>query len=86
MRKFNVNLDVKVKLTNWGREVYEAYHLKEYGLSTKFPFVPRLEDENGYSTWQLWHLMNVFGQHIGLGMPHPFELEILLDICEPTND
>jgi hypothetical protein len=69
-REFNINSNVKVKLTDTGRRI-----LHEKGRS-------RIqEDAEGYSTWQLWGLMNTFGEHIRIGCEPPFETTIRL-----TND
>lgn len=70
---FNVNENVRVRLTNYGVEVYNAYHLKlavtinsYYGNSKYFP--PALEvDQDGYSYFQLHELMKVFGPTLQIG-------------------
>lgn len=38
-----------------------------------------IEDENGWSEWQLWELMEKLGNfnHIGMGGPIETEIEIL---------
>lgn len=38
--------------------------------------VYELEDENGFSQWQMWRLFETFGEHIFLGCEPPFETEI----------
>lgn len=62
--KFNINNIVRVKLTDIGKRIISG---KKY--------MPA-EDERGWSEWQMWDLMNVFGEHIYLGMSLPFEAEI----------
>lgn len=64
--KFNINYYVKVKLTDFGKSIY----CKEY---KRFPE----EDSDGWSTFQLWVLMKIFGKHLEMGFSeHPFETEI----------
>lgn len=60
--KINLNDKVRVKLTDHGRAVCQ----KHWGEPPK-------EDADGWSTWQLWVLMQEFGQHMYLGCPSPFE-------------
>ena len=69
---FNINDDVRVKLTDKGREVLRKEQLHDYlGL---------VEDEEGWSTWQFWVLMSYFAHHIGMGFENVFEMNI--DIIE----
>lgn len=80
--KFNINDTIKIKLNEKGKQILQ----KEYGeLNAKLPagckwkFELPKEDENGYSSWQLWSVMGRFGPHIYLGCEVPFDAEILLD-------
>jgi len=75
MRKFNINRNVKVKLTKVGRAVYNEYY-------TNSPVTPPkiVEDAEGYSEWQMWELMQIFGSHVGMGIEAPFELNVLIDV------
>jgi len=75
--KFNINDSVKVKLNDRGREILKQQH------DLLFKDIPRYreftlpqEDEQGWSTWQLWRLMETFGPHISIGFEVPFETEI----------
>lgn len=70
--KFNVNDYVRVKLTNHGRSVLRQQRealLKPYGLPVRLPE----EDAAGWSTWQLWSLMQELGHTCGNGAPLTFE-------------
>ena len=81
MIKFNINHDVMVKLTDYGREVLKQNHDKIYAdLGNPQPYVPIKEDENGMSKWQLWVLMNEFGHVLYNGNKMPFESTIYLEI------
>lgn len=69
--KFNINDYVKVKLTEHGKKI-----LKEKDINNSV-------DENGYTKFQLWDIMNIFGEYCILGCDVPFETEII--IPEDTN-
>jgi len=76
--EFNINNYVYVKLTDHGYEVYNKYYKKipkEYNIS-----IPEIEkDENGFSKWQLWQLMLIFGSSCGNGFTNPFETTIYFE-------
>ena len=66
--RINLNERIKVKLTDWGKEIY--YH--QYDKINQFagreickPMFPK-EDENGYTEFQLWFFMELYGEHIGM--------------------
>ena len=65
MVSFNINDYVCVRLTDEGRKILTQQHRH----------VPA-EDSDGYSKWQLWELMSVFGQHLYNGCIVPFEMTI----------
>ena len=67
---FNINHYVKVKLTGAGkaelRRQYEEF--RSQNPKVKLPrFELPKEDEEGWSKWQLWNLMNTFGHMLFLG-------------------
>lgn len=64
--KFNVNNYVKVKLTKRGKEIME-----EEGVMSK----PK-PDAEGFSKFQMWELMQIFGNYVYNGCEIPFEMEI----------
>lgn len=78
--RLNLNCSVKVKLTDLGKDIY--YHRFDdfnyrYGkqLTPSFP----KEDENGYSTFQLWHFMQLYGSYMSATKPNvilPLEIEM----------
>lgn len=53
MQKINLNQKIKVKITKKGRE-YLKYHDFYYNY-------PITVDEDGFSEFQLWELMGIFG-------------------------
>ena len=71
MKKLNWNDVVKVKLTDWGKEIY--YHQFDdlialnpkarNWLKLSFPKV----DVNGFTEFQLWAFMGLYGRYIGMG-------------------
>ncbi len=63
--KFNLNHYVKVKLTDRGKTL----------LIANDHSVPEA-DADGWTKWQLWHLMQCFGEHMYNGCRIPFETEI----------
>lgn len=69
----NVNQFVEVRLTDLGRTVHENYHNDAFRkVLDRFPYEGVEEDEDGWSRWQLWELMAIFGPHFGLGQAVPF--------------
>jgi hypothetical protein len=75
--KININTSVRVKLTDEGRRIHRAQHDKLYAFVPN-PYTYRAppEDSDGWSTWQLWVLMNTFGPKLHNGCKMPFETEI----------
>ena len=68
--KINLNDRIKVKLTPLGAEIY--YHqyddiYKDYPKMKKHlqSSLPKV-DENGYTEFQLWHFVELYGEHIGM--------------------
>lgn len=78
----NLNEWVKAKLTDLGKEIY--YHQydelnKTYGREMLKPRFPK-EDENGYTRFQLWKFIQLYGSHIGMGAPNVIDpLEIVYE-------
>jgi hypothetical protein len=75
---FNLNHSVQVKLNDRGIAILRKRHDE---LAKRAPSLSPFEvkvDEFGYTKFQLWHLMQVFGEHISMGMTSPFETEILI--------
>lgn len=80
--RINLNEPIKVKLTDWGKEIY--YHQYDrinqiYGREICKPSFPK-EDENGYAEFQLWCFMELYGTHIGMTLPNVIEpIEIVYE-------
>ena len=83
--RLNLNDNIKVKLTEHGKDIY--YH--QYDRTNAFlgrelckPSYPKV-DEDGYTTFQLWCFMELYGVHMGMTLPNVIEpLDIVFD--EPT--
>lgn len=77
----NVNKNVRVKLTDRGREIHRQNFDKFLALCPGFPYAYRQpeEDADGWSNWHIWELMSEFGNQMHMGMPLPFETTIELD-------
>lgn len=73
--EFNMNQYVRVRLTEYGRSLHRQDYdefVRRFG-KPPFKYKPPVEDADGWSEWQLWQLMNIFGQHVQMGFRVPFE-------------
>lgn len=72
MKQLNLNTIVRVKLTDYGKDIF--YHrydkLNEHiisgggkGITPRYPDV----DEKGFSKFQLWDFMSLYGDYFLLG-------------------
>lgn len=80
--KFNVNQQVKVKLTEKGIKILKEKHdsLNEHIISRGGTPLGEFElrlDEDGYYRTQLWCLMHDFGKHMFIGTDNPFETDMI---------
>ena len=66
--KINLNDKVRVKLNEHGKHVH-AQNCVALGAKIS----PRKADSDGWTTWQLWELMEEFGPYIHMGITSPFE-------------
>lgn len=74
---FNVNAYVRVKLTDRGRELHRQQYdeLKATCPRLNLKYRPVIEDEEGWSEWQMHAVMWRFGKYM-IGSPLPFEPDI----------
>lgn len=68
---FNANNMVRVKLTKYGMDILKKKNGKH--------FLPK-PDKDGWTRWQLWHLMSELGSYCGLGLEQPFSMDIDIEI------
>lgn len=69
--KININDSVRVKLLPAGIAI-----LKKSDQGWRLTHGINKPTPDGWSRWQLWDLMSVFGPHIHMGFEVPFETEI----------
>ena len=75
MIKINLNETIKVKLTPLGAEIYYKQFdelNKQYEREICKPQMPRI-DKDGYTEFQLWHFIELYGKHIGVCKPNVIE-------------
>ena len=75
IQKINLNETIKVKLTPYGAEIYYKQFdelNKQRGREICKPHMPRI-DKDGYTEFQLWHFIELYGQHIGMCKPNVIE-------------
>ena len=78
--RINLNEPIKVKLTDWGKEIYYHQYDRTNQIAGREICKPRFpkEDENGYTEFQLWYFMELYGKHMGMTLPNIIEpLEIV---------
>lgn len=74
-QKINLNETIKVKLTPLGAEIYYKQFddvNKQRGREICKPQMPRI-DKDGYTEFQLWHFIELYGKHIGACKPNVIE-------------
>lgn len=76
----NFNDTIKVKLTDRGKDIY--YHqlddLIEMGVKLT-PKMPKV-DADGYTEFQLWTFIQLYGQYIGMALPNVIEpIDIVIE-------
>lgn len=75
IQKINLNEKIKVKLTPYGTEIYYKQFdelNKQYEREICKPHMPQI-DKDGYTEFQLWHFIELYGQHIGMCKPNVIE-------------
>lgn len=74
--RINLNEKVKFKLSEHGKEIYR-HRYDGYGF--EYDREPELDD-NGYMEMQLWTFMQIFGEHMIMGMSEVVQpLEIIYE-------
>lgn len=81
-KTININDYVKVQLTDRGRNIHRRHweNLHEQMPSAFDKYTPPKEDMEGWSMWQAWELMRMFGPHLGNGVPVPFNTTIRVEV------
>ena len=82
MKVINLNDIVSVKLTDYGLEILKKAHedfMKQYSNVRIGEFEKPKTDKDGYTSFQLYELMNIFGPYLSAGTQElPFETDILI--------
>lgn len=74
MKKINLNSTVKVKLNDRGKDIYYLRFddlnrfIKSRGAKPLDPRYP-VVDEEGFSTFQLWDFIHIYGAYMTPGAP-----------------
>lgn len=78
--EFNLNYKVRVRLTDHGRKLHREDHERFWmsvdRLDMARDYHPPVEDADGWSEFQLWVLMNTFGQFMGMALPPVMNMTI----------
>lgn len=78
---FNMNDLVLVKLTPFGREMLKKDHDELWNSNnTAYKYQPVIEDEEGWSKWQMWVLMSFLGKYFAIGCDLPFEMDVKIEL------
>lgn len=83
IQKINLNDTIKVKLTPLGAEIYYKQFdklNKQHEKEICKPHMPQI-DKDGYTEFQLWHFIELYGEHIGMCKPNVIDpIEII--VCD----
>ena len=71
-RKVNLNDEIKVKLTDFGKQIYYKY-------CEDFPTKLKI-DSKGYTKFQIWVFMHIFGEYLYNGCVAPCETDVQIQI------
>lgn len=80
--RINLNEPIEVKLTDWGKKIYYHQYDRINQIAGREICKPRFpkEDENGYTKFQLWYFMELYGEYMGMTMPNVINpLEIVYE-------
>lgn len=72
--KFNLNDEVLIRITPRGEEVWHEHWVDAIRNNRPIPHIKR--DEQGRTNMQLWWVMEMFGQDVGMCKTPPIEMTI----------
>ncbi len=83
MFTYNINNKIKVKLTDHGKAILE-HEVTDMVIDLHLPndYTPYPEDEEGYTEFQLWNFMEIFGKYVWNGRPAIIEKNKIIFIDE----
>ena len=67
MKTFNINDFIKVKLTEHGYNAHVLHYKKYLGENFNNKYFLPMVDEDGFTKYQLWEFINIFGEHMFMG-------------------
>ena len=74
---YNINSNVWVKLTPKGHEIYKKFWEEALRGSSLEKAAPAIKtDDRGWTEFQMWDLMCIFGHNLYNGCVTPFETNI----------
>ena len=82
MKSFDINSTVKVRLTEYGKELHRKNWESLWTSINRLdehPYEPPKTDADGYVEFQMWDLMGRLGKYCDWGCDLPFETVILID-------
>ena len=85
MFTYNINDKIKVKLTKYGNSIMEKDVTNTLGMLKNFnykDYFPYHTDEDGYTEFQLWDFMRIFGSHFHVGCQQIMEHNEIIFIDE----
>ncbi len=83
----NINDKIKVKLTEHGRSILNKDVTNTVGMLKGFnisDYSPYHTDDEGYTEFQLWDFMRIFGSHFWNGCPQIIENNEIIFMPEIT--
>lgn len=72
-KKINWNDTIKVKLTEYGQDIYYHHYDDAIAMGAKIKRHYCKTDDKGFSELQLWAFMEIFGPYIGMTCPNVVE-------------
>ena len=85
----NLNDKIKVKLNDKGKDIFYHQFDEIISLYPQCHIDPRMPnvDENGYTTFQIWEFMKLYGGHIGMAKPSVLEnINVIYPSAEPERN
>lgn len=76
----NLNDTIKVKLTDHGKDIF--YHRMDDLIERGVKLTPKMPkvDADGYTTFQLWDFIQLYGEYIGMALPNVIEpIDIVIE-------
>jgi len=81
---FNINENIRVKLNDLGHQRRANLYNEYIGIipnreRRNMEYYKKQSDKDGYTTFQMWHFMELFGEVTGIGKPDYYDSNILIN-------